>query len=51
MPPPDIRIARADLARLTGNDETRRRELRQAQELFTEMGATVRAERVASELG
>jgi tetratricopeptide (TPR) repeat protein len=41
----------AELARLKGDDATRRRELREAHRLFTEMGATGHAERLAKELG
>ena len=48
---PEVHIARAELARLTGDQAARRRELTQAQRLFTEMGATTRAEQVARELG
>jgi len=40
----------ANLARLTGEDATRQRELREAHRLFTEMGATGHAERLAKEL-
>ena len=41
----------ANLARLTGDDTTCQRELREAHRLFTEMGATGHAERLAKELG
>src|SRR5262249_21121262 len=46
---PDIHLARAELARLAGDEAARRRELSEAHRLFTEMGATVRAEQVAQE--
>ena len=48
---PFILVERAALARLTGDEATRQRELREAHRLFTEMGATARAEQVARELG
>jgi class 3 adenylate cyclase/tetratricopeptide (TPR) repeat protein len=48
---PFIHVERAALARLTGDDRARERELREAHRLFTEMGATARAEQVARELG
>jgi hypothetical protein len=48
---PFLRIERAELARLTGDDATRRRELREAHRLFTEIGAPIRAVEVARELG
>jgi hypothetical protein len=47
---PDVHLARAELARLTGDEAARHRELRDAHRLFTEMGATVRAEQVVREL-
>lgn len=47
---PFIREEMAELARLTGDDETRQGELREAQRLFTEMGATGHAARLAAEL-
>jgi tetratricopeptide (TPR) repeat protein len=43
--------ARAELARLVGNEPTRERELREAHRLYTEMGATGHVERLARELG
>jgi len=46
---PFIRVELAALARLSGDEAARQRELREAQRLFTEMGATARAERVASD--
>ncbi len=48
---PFIHEERADLARLTGDDATHQRELREAHRLFTKMGATGHAERLAKELG
>jgi adenylate cyclase len=45
-----IHEARAELARLVGDEETRECELREAHRLCTEMGATGHAERVAREL-
>jgi adenylate cyclase len=47
---PWVHERRADLARLLGNDEECRRELREAQRLFTAMGAKGHAERLAREL-
>jgi class 3 adenylate cyclase/tetratricopeptide (TPR) repeat protein len=47
---PFFHVERAELARLTGDDASRDSELRQAHRLFTEMGATGQAERLASEL-
>jgi hypothetical protein len=47
---PDVHLARAELARLTGDEATRHRELLAAHRLFTEMGATVRAEQAAKAL-
>ena len=41
---------RAELARASGDEAVRRRELRKAQRLFAEMGAPIRAEQVAREL-
>jgi hypothetical protein len=48
---PFIHLERAELARLTADDPTRLRELREAHRLFTAMGATARAKQVAKELG
>jgi hypothetical protein len=48
---PFLHVERAELARLTGDDASRERALREAHRLFVEMGATVRAEQVARELG
>jgi hypothetical protein len=42
---------RAELARLTYDETTRQRELREAHRLFLEMGAPIRAEQAAKELG
>jgi hypothetical protein len=39
------------VARLTGDDPTRRLELCEAHRLFTEIGAPIRAAEVAKELG
>ncbi len=47
---PEIHDERAALARLRGDEATREHELREAHRLFTEMGATGHAERVAREL-
>jgi tetratricopeptide (TPR) repeat protein len=48
---PFIHVERAELARLTGDEATRERELREAHRLFTEIGAPIRAEQIARELG
>jgi len=48
---PSIHVERATLAQLRGDDATCQRELREAHRLFTEMGATGHAERLAKELG
>ena len=48
---PFLHVERAELARLSGDDTARRRELREAHRLFTEIGAPIRAEQVARELG
>ena len=47
---PFIHEELAKLARLTGDDATYQRDLREAHRLFTEMGATGHAERLAKEL-
>src|SRR5262249_49227342 len=47
---PDVHLERAELARLGGDEVSQQRELREAHRLFTEMGATARAEQVASRL-
>jgi class 3 adenylate cyclase/tetratricopeptide (TPR) repeat protein len=48
---PFLHIERAELARLTGDEAARERELREAHRLFVEIGAPIRAEQVAKELG
>jgi class 3 adenylate cyclase len=48
---PHVYLERAALARLTGDEATRERELREAHRLFTEIGAPIRAAEVAKELG
>src|SRR5262249_59904828 len=48
---PFICLERAELARLTGDETGRQRELREAHRLFMEMGAPIRAAEVAKELG
>jgi hypothetical protein len=48
---PQVHVERAALARVLGDEAARQRELREAQRLFTAMGATARAEQVAKELG
>ncbi|HSD11511.1 MAG TPA: AAA family ATPase [Candidatus Binatia bacterium] len=47
---PFLHVERAELAGLNGDDTGRRRELREAQRLFLEIGAPIRAEQVAKEL-
>jgi class 3 adenylate cyclase len=47
---PHVRLERAELARLAGDEANRLHELREAQRLFTEMGAPIRAAEVAKEL-
>jgi hypothetical protein len=47
---PFLHVERAELARLTDDEATRRRELRVAHRLFLEIGAPIRAEQVAKEL-
>jgi adenylate cyclase len=47
---PFVHEERAELARLLGDDVTRERELREAHRLYTEMGATGHAQRLAREL-
>jgi tetratricopeptide (TPR) repeat protein len=47
---PFLHVERAELARLTGDDAARQRELREAHRLFTEIGAPIRAAEVAREL-
>jgi tetratricopeptide (TPR) repeat protein len=48
---PLIHVERAELARQSGDEEEHERELREAHRLFTEIGATARAEQMAKELG
>jgi class 3 adenylate cyclase len=48
---PVLYVERAELARLTGDEAARKRELREAHRLFTEIGAPIRAAEVAKELG
>jgi hypothetical protein len=48
---PFLHVERAELARLTGDDAVRERELREAHRLFKEIGAPIRAAEVARELG
>jgi len=50
LPETPENLERAELARLSGNEATRERELRDARRLFTDMGATSRASEVAKEL-
>ena len=47
---PFIHLERAELARLAGEAPARERQLREAQRLFSAMGATARAEQVAREV-
>ncbi len=47
---PFVHVERAALARLTGDVATCQRALREAHRLFTEMGATARADQVEREL-
>jgi hypothetical protein len=47
---PFVHVERAELARLTGDEAARGRELREAHRLFLEIGAPIRAEQVAKEL-
>ncbi len=48
---PFLHVERAELARLTADEASRQRELREAHRLFLEIGAQIRAEQVAKELG
>ncbi len=48
---PFLCVERAELARLTGDDAARTRELREAHRLFLEIGAPIRAAEVATEIG
>jgi hypothetical protein len=47
---PFFHVERAELARLTGDEDTRKHELREAHRLFTEIGAPIRAAEVAKEI-
>ena len=47
---PSVPLARAELAGVLGDEATCERELREAHRLYSEMGATGHAERVAREL-
>jgi class 3 adenylate cyclase/tetratricopeptide (TPR) repeat protein len=47
---PTIRVQRAELARLDGDEREHEHELREAHRLFTQIGATGHAERLAGEL-
>ena len=47
---PLVHVELAELARQSGDQEGRERELREAHRLFTEIGATGHAERLAAEL-
>jgi hypothetical protein len=48
---PFLCVERAELARRTGDEAVRERELREAHRLFLEIGAPIRAEQVATQLG
>jgi class 3 adenylate cyclase/tetratricopeptide (TPR) repeat protein len=48
---PFVLLEQAELARMLGDEGARERLLREAHRLFTEMGAPIRAEQVARELG
>jgi hypothetical protein len=48
---PFLHVERAELAWLAGDEATGQRELREAHRLFTEIGAPIRAEQMARELG
>ena len=48
---PFLHLERAELARLTGDEAGWEHALREAHRLFVEIGATVRAEQVAREIG
>ncbi|MGH7821173.1 MAG: hypothetical protein ACREQ9_15515, partial [Candidatus Binatia bacterium] len=47
---PFLHVERAELARIRGDGTTREHEIRQAHRLFTEIGAPLRAEKLAREL-
>ena len=48
---PFLHVERAEVARLSDDEAAWQRELREAHRLFTEIGAAIRAEQVAKELG
>jgi class 3 adenylate cyclase/tetratricopeptide (TPR) repeat protein len=48
---PFVHLERARLAHAVGDEASRQRELREAERLFTEMGAPIRAAQAAKELG
>jgi class 3 adenylate cyclase/tetratricopeptide (TPR) repeat protein len=48
---PFVHVERANVARLVGDEAARQRELGEAHRLFTAIGAPIRAEQVARELG
>jgi tetratricopeptide (TPR) repeat protein len=48
---PFLHVERAELARLTGDEAARQRELHEAHRLFLEIGAPIRAAEVEKELG
>jgi class 3 adenylate cyclase/tetratricopeptide (TPR) repeat protein len=48
---PDALLVRAELERLRGDDAARQRALQEAHRILIEIGATARAERLATELG
>jgi ATP/maltotriose-dependent transcriptional regulator MalT len=48
---PEVHLVRAELARLTGDQVSRERHLREARRLYDEMGATGHAKRLAAEMG
>jgi hypothetical protein len=47
---PFLHVERAELARLSGDQVARERELREAHRLFLEIGAPIRAEQIAKDL-
>ena len=47
---PFLHVERAELARLTGDEASRQRELREAHRLFVEIGAPIRAAEIAQKL-
>jgi len=48
---PFLHVERAELAKLTGDEVAREREIREAHRMFLEIGAPIRAAEVAKELG